>query len=528
MASKKFYHDIDLVNVGQLVGARIQNVTTAEKTTLASSLGTGNKGLQVWDTDLDAPFIWSGAAWLRDALEVSGDIVYKGAINPTNADSVDKVSGFQYVVDTAGTLTATGVTFSPSGVVEVGDVVLFTDATSATVLQRNNEQATETSLGIVELATQVEVDTGTDTIRVVTPATLAGSQLATDVSELDTFTGIGTTLDTTATDLAAAINEHEADIGSMSLDTTATDLTAAINEHEADIGTVANLTTTATDLVTAINEHETDIGTVANLTTTATDLVTAINELDAENGTVTALAMGTTASTLSGGVAELSTYTGNGTTLTTTATDLAAAVNEIDAELGTITALAMGTTASTVSGAISELHTFTGNGTTLNTTANDLAAAINEHEADIGTVGSLTTTATSLVTAINEHETDIGTVGSLTTTATSLVTAINEHEADIGTVADLDTTATDLTGAVNEVHSELMKKYFNSSVSLTADVAQTITHNLALTNKDYFTIRVADSTGADIEVQVVSVGVTSLEITSSVSITGVKVCIIGF
>ena len=505
MATKKFYHDIDLVNVGQLVGARIQNITTSEKTTLASSLGTGNKGLQVWDTDLDAPFIWSGTAWLRDALEVSGDIVYKGAINPTNADSVDKVSGFQYVVDTAGTLTATGVTFSPSGVVEVGDVVLFTDATSATVLQRNNEQATETSLGIVELATQVEVDAGTDTIRVITPATLAGSQLATDVSELDTFTGIGTELDTTATDLAAAINEHEA-----------------------DIGTVGNLTTTATDLVTAINEHETDIGTVGNLTTTATDLTAAINELDAENGTVTALAMGTTASTLSGGIAELSTYTGNGTTLTTTATDLAAAVNEIDAELGTITALAMGTTASTVSGAISELHTFTGNGTTLDTTANDLAAAINEHEADIGTVGNLTTTATSLVTAINEHETDIGTVGNLTTTATDLVTAINEHETDIGTVADLDTTATDLTGAVNEVHSELMKKYFNSSVSLTADTAQTITHNLALTNKDYFTIRVADSTGADIDVQVVSVGVNSLEITSSVSITGVKVCIIGF
>ena len=55
MATKKFYHDIDMLNVGELKGARLQNITTSDKTTLASSLGSGNKGLQVWDTDLDAP-----------------------------------------------------------------------------------------------------------------------------------------------------------------------------------------------------------------------------------------------------------------------------------------------------------------------------------------------------------------------------------------------------------------------------------------------------------------------------------------
>jgi hypothetical protein len=55
-----------------------------------------------------------------------------------------------------------------------------------------------------------------------------------------------------------------------------------VSAAESAIGTVASLTTTASDLAAAINEHETDIGTVASLTTTATDIVSAINELDAK------------------------------------------------------------------------------------------------------------------------------------------------------------------------------------------------------------------------------------------------------
>ena len=181
MASREYYHDIDLVKVGQLVNARIQNVTTTERNTLGSSLGSGNVGIQVFDTTIAAPFIWDGSAWVRDALTVSGDVVYKGTINPSNAGTVNKDSGFQYVVDTAGTLTASGVTFSPSGVVEVGDIVLFTSATDASVIQRNVEGATDAVAGIIELATQSEVNTGSDTTRAITPATLAGSNLASDV-----------------------------------------------------------------------------------------------------------------------------------------------------------------------------------------------------------------------------------------------------------------------------------------------------------------------------------------------------------
>ena len=474
MATKKFYHDIDMLNVGELKGARLQNITTSDKTTLASSLGAGNVGLQVWDTDLDAPYIWDGSAWIRDALVVTGSIIYKGTINPTNADSVSKESGSQYAVDTAGTLTATGVTFSPSGVVEVGDIVLFTSATEASVFQRNTEEATETSLGIVELATQTEVNTGTDTSKVITPATLEGS-------ELFTVTAPGTTINTTAQTLTGAINEHEA-----------------------------------------------DIGTVGNLTTTATDLAAAVNELDAELGTITSVAMGTTASTVSSAIAELDTYTGNGVTLTTTATDLAAAINELDAELGNIDISAIG---STVTAAIAAHESDIGAVGDLNTTASSLVTAINEHETDIGNMTLTGLAATDLSAAIRELRVDIGDVGAsgatLTTTATDLAAAVNELDADLGSMS-LDTTATDVTAAINEVHGELMKRYFNSSLTLVADTPLTVNHAMGLSDKDQFTIRVSDSSGASISCEVVSVDTNNITIESSVGLTDVHVMIIGF
>lgn len=555
MATKKFYHDIDMLNVGELKGARLQNITTSDKTTLASSLGSGNKGLQVWDTDLDAPYIWDGSVWIRDALIVTGSIVFKGAINPANAASIGKESGFQYAVDTAGTLTATGVTFSPSGVVEIGDIVLFTSATEATIFQRNTEAATETSQGIVELATQVEVDAGTDTGRVVTPATLEGSELFTVVAP-------ATSLDTAASTLTAAINEHEADIGTVgNLTTTATALTTAINELDAELGTITTgaMGTTASTVSGAIAELDTYTGNGVTLTTTATTLAAAINEIDALQGNVDISAIGSTVTAaLAAHEADIGTV-GN---LTTTASALTTAVNELDAELGTITALAMGTTASTVSGAIAELeaeidtlNTFAEPTQSLTTTATTLADAVNELDAEIGNTGDLNTTATTVVTAINEHEADIGNmtltglvatdlsaalrelrvdigdVGAsgvtLTTSATDLAAAINEHEADLGSMS-LDTSASDVTAAINEVHGELMKRYFNAALTLVADTPLTVNHALGLTDKDQFTIRVADSAGKDISCEVTSVDTNNLTIEASQGLSNVHVMIIGF
>ena len=79
-----------------------------------------------------------------------------------------------------------------------------------------------------------------------------------------TFAGTikGATLNTTATDVVAAINEHEADIGNMTLTgLTATDLSAGLREVIAEVGAVGSLGTAhKTTTVGAINELHTTIG----------------------------------------------------------------------------------------------------------------------------------------------------------------------------------------------------------------------------------------------------------------------------
>lgn len=144
MAVKKFYHDIDLVSVGQLLNARLHNVDSTARATLAATpLTVDHKGLQVWDTDDNAPYIWNGVAWLRDALVITGDVVFRGTIDASVSLDAQATAeaGNQYVVSTAGTPSMTGVTFTPSSAVELGDVILFTSSSAATVLQRNLEDA---------------------------------------------------------------------------------------------------------------------------------------------------------------------------------------------------------------------------------------------------------------------------------------------------------------------------------------------------------------------------------------------------
>ena len=90
-----------------------------------------------------------------------------------------------------------------------------------------------------------------------------------------------------------------------SLNTTATDLAAAINEHESDLGDMTLTGLTATNISAGLRELVTEIGNLTTLTTTAkTSAVAGINELDAELGTITSVAMGTSASTVSGAISE--------------------------------------------------------------------------------------------------------------------------------------------------------------------------------------------------------------------------------
>lgn len=176
MAVKQFYHDIDLVKVGQLKGARIENA--ANTAALPSGAGVGQLAYQV---DTATLMTYTGSAWVAAVpdVAVTGDVIFKGTVDAnTSLDTGPQAvatSGFQYVVTTAGTLTMTGVTFAPSAVAEVGDVVLFTSATTAYVLQRNDVAASTTTAGNVELADSTETAAGTDTARAVTPAGLASA-----------------------------------------------------------------------------------------------------------------------------------------------------------------------------------------------------------------------------------------------------------------------------------------------------------------------------------------------------------------
>jgi uncharacterized membrane protein len=167
MASKLFYHDLDLVKVSELLNARIHNITTTDRGTLGGTLSAGNKGLLVYDTDLNAFYVWNGSAWAAVSSTVSGAMTFKGTSAFNATEPVAPATGDYYVFTTAGTNTWEGST-----VVEIGDSVVY-DGAAWKFIQGNTLDASETVKGVVELATNAETITGSDTARAVTPAGVA-------------------------------------------------------------------------------------------------------------------------------------------------------------------------------------------------------------------------------------------------------------------------------------------------------------------------------------------------------------------
>ena len=105
---------------------------------------------------------------------LGSSMVFLGSYDANTTDPTDGDVGGTYVVTVAGT----GVASFWSTALEVGDVIIQENATATTeadwvVVSRDIIPASETVAGVVELATQAEVNTGTDTTRVVTPATLS-------------------------------------------------------------------------------------------------------------------------------------------------------------------------------------------------------------------------------------------------------------------------------------------------------------------------------------------------------------------
>lgn len=166
MATKSFYHDIDLEKLSELKNFRVHNITTSARGTLAGTLSTTHKGLSVWDTDLSSLWIWNGSAFVSPGA-AAGAMTFKGVVAFGATEPGSPATGDYYVFNTAGTNT-----WNTSDVVQVGDSVVW-DGSTWQFIQGNVLAASETVAGVIEIATQAETNTGTDDVRAVTPLKLA-------------------------------------------------------------------------------------------------------------------------------------------------------------------------------------------------------------------------------------------------------------------------------------------------------------------------------------------------------------------
>ena len=527
MANQKIMHDMDLARVGQIIDARIQNVTAAEKSALAGTLGAGNAGLFVYDTDDEALNIWDGTTFRTVSPDITGDVIFKGLINPSNAATIaadaSLAQGHQYIVDTAGTLSATGVTFTPTADVEVGDMVLWTSTTTASVINKNFNEATETESGTVELATQAEVDAGTDAERAITPATLSGSALASDVSdnasdiadleaELGQSGGSYLTLDTTSQTVIEAINElrtnllldsdevvaNDAELASLDSDLTAASL--RLDGHDTDIlalqgaDTASNARLDSADLrfvavETRVSQNELDI----------TALEGADSDLDARLDTVES---------------RLDSADLRFVALENADSDITVRLDSADGRF-----VAAETRITDNESAIAALQG----------TDSDFSARMDSADARLVIIENRLTGHDSDITTLQGVDSDIkdfvGFSETLDTSASTLVSAINELHGEIvsndSDIASLDGRVSTLEGRDN------VKSYTDTNVSLTANTPATINHAMSLVDKHDFIIHVMNSVGSAISFDVDAVDADNITLTSDVTLTGAQVFMLG-
>jgi len=190
MAAKQFGVDIDLL-LNQLLNGRIENGTGFV------SGGSGSIGRVVYDTTAQRILYDDGVNMQTLAIltDVTGLLDFKGGYNatantPNLTSGVGVLKGDYYVVTTAGTFYGQQL--------EIGDSLFAqTDAPVTlagwTLVQGNVVAATETVAGIAEIATQAEVDAGTDDARFVTPLKLkAASYLSQAFVSASTSVGGGT------------------------------------------------------------------------------------------------------------------------------------------------------------------------------------------------------------------------------------------------------------------------------------------------------------------------------------------------
>lgn len=193
---------------------------------------------------------------------------------------------------------------------------------------------------------------GTSNQLVSAKITTTATNLVAGINELDSDIGARphNTLTTDAKTLTGAVNELDSDVGARtSLGTIdKTSVVNAVNELETAIRGTSNnlvsaqLNTTKDHLVGAVNEHDAELGTITAVAmgTTASTVSGAIAELEAEIDTLNTFveptqALTTTAGTLADGINELDAEIG-AAVLATSATTVRGAINELHIEMGAI------------------------------------------------------------------------------------------------------------------------------------------------------------------------------------------------
>jgi hypothetical protein len=169
VAQRNTYVDVNF-NKQALIAAKIYPLSTANRTAL--SLVSGDAGLMVWDTDLNTLYAWNGTAWVTAVAIAAGGMTFRGGIAASANAPTSPVNGDLYVFTSAGTLNGT---WSPIDTVAIGDQAVWDSVATVWRYIQGNVVAASTSVaGLVSLATQTEVNTGTDAQKAVTPSTLSG------------------------------------------------------------------------------------------------------------------------------------------------------------------------------------------------------------------------------------------------------------------------------------------------------------------------------------------------------------------
>lgn len=184
---------------------------------------------------------------------------------PTGTGGTNK--GDYWYITVAGTIQGISL--------DVGDVIVAivnnastTSATDWIVLETNRGQATTTVLGVVRLATDAETQTGSDTNKVVTPASLssrtatetrtglaelatqAETDAGTDDARIVTPLKLKTYLDTIVGNYSTTVGNGSATSFALTHGLNTKDVAVVIYEVANDKEVVADVTTTSTSQVT--------------------------------------------------------------------------------------------------------------------------------------------------------------------------------------------------------------------------------------------------------------------------------------